>query len=191
MALVVLIGDSIRMGYEETVRKELEGAAEIWSPSENGGDSRNVLSHLDEWVVSRKPDVVHLNCGLHDLKRDKEAGGYQVPLEEYRRNLDAVLGLIASETDAKVIWATTTPVNYEWHHERKEFDRFEDDVAGYNRAAVELAEKHGAVVDDLFEVVTKAGKDKYLSPDGVHFNAAGYELLGKAAAAAVRAALDA
>ena len=186
MPLVVLIGDSIRMGYQETVRKELESVAEVWAPDENGGDSRNVLGHLDEWVITRKPDIVHLNCGLHDLKRDKQSGEYQVPLEVYREDLDAILGLVATETSAKVIFATTTPVNEEWHHERKEFDRFERDVDEYNGTALELAEEHGVIVDDLFKVMQEVGKDEYLSPDGVHFNADGYELLGKAAAEAIR-----
>lgn len=56
---VVLIGDSIRMGYEDTVRRELGDAAEVWTPAENGGTSRNVLEHLEEWIISRSPDVVH------------------------------------------------------------------------------------------------------------------------------------
>ena len=82
----VLIGDSIRIGYQAHVMAALSGQAEIWVPEQNGGDSRNVLAHLDEWVLARAPDLVHVNCGLHDLKRAFGAGP-NVPLEEYAANV--------------------------------------------------------------------------------------------------------
>src|SRR5262245_20817742 len=58
---VVLIGDSIRLGYAPRVAARLSGKAVVVSPTENGGDSASVLAHLDEWVLREKPDVVHLN----------------------------------------------------------------------------------------------------------------------------------
>src|SRR5438105_2286570 len=62
---VVLIGDSIRLGYAPLVAEKLTGKAVIISPMENGGDSSNVLKNLDAWVIKAKPTLVHLNCGLH------------------------------------------------------------------------------------------------------------------------------
>ena len=79
---VILIGDSIRMGYQEFARAECAGTTDVWAPAENGGTSRNVLAHLDEWVISRRPDVVHVNCGLHDIRREFGAEP-AVPLAEY------------------------------------------------------------------------------------------------------------
>ena len=58
---VVLVGDSIRLGYAPRVAERLAGKAVVISPAENGGDSANVLAHLDEWVLRQKPDVIHLN----------------------------------------------------------------------------------------------------------------------------------
>jgi len=46
MKRAVLIGDSIRKGYQATVGTTLAGAAEVWGPDQNGGTSRNVLAHL-------------------------------------------------------------------------------------------------------------------------------------------------
>src|SRR5262245_52010380 len=80
---VVFVGDSIRLGYVPLVARPLEGRAVVVSPEPNGGDSANVLRNLDEWVIRQKPDLVHLNCGLHDLKRSKKSGTHQVELEEY------------------------------------------------------------------------------------------------------------
>jgi len=40
----MLVGDSIRLSYEATVEKQLEGKAVVVGARANGGDSRNVLS---------------------------------------------------------------------------------------------------------------------------------------------------
>ena len=53
---VVLVGDSIRLGYAPLVAGKLDGKAVVVSPKANGGDSTNVLKHLDEWVIREKPD---------------------------------------------------------------------------------------------------------------------------------------
>jgi isoamyl acetate esterase len=70
MKTVILIGDSIRLGYQDVVRQKLAGTAEVWGPAENGGGSRNVLRHLDSWALEKTPAVAHLNCGLHDVKQE-------------------------------------------------------------------------------------------------------------------------
>ena len=67
MKKLILIGDSIRMGYQAAVIRELIGLADVWAPEQNGGNSANILKHLDEWVLRQSPDIVHINCGLHDL----------------------------------------------------------------------------------------------------------------------------
>ena len=134
---VVLIGDSIRMGYAPLVAKLLDGKAVVISQSANGEDSGNVLRHLDEWVINEKPDVVHINAGLHDLKLKDRT--YQVPLGEYQKNLKTILDRIQKETKAKIIFATTTPIVDDLHAQRKAgFDRFEADVQKYNVAAVSV-----------------------------------------------------
>jgi hypothetical protein len=95
---VVLIGDSIRLGYAPRVIERLRGRAVVVSPPANGGDSSNVLAHLDEWVLRQQPDVVHLNCGLHDLKRSRADGGHQVEVDRYAENLRRIVARIRGET---------------------------------------------------------------------------------------------
>jgi len=186
MKNVILIGDSIRLGYQPTVQKELAGKTDVWGPEDNGGTSRNVLAHLKEWVIARRPEIVHLNCGLHDLRKEFGSTESEVPLDEYRANLEKIFRQIRDHTSARIIWATTTPVNEGWHHENKPFDRFEADVLAYNRQAQEAAAQFGAEINDLFEVVARAGRDRYLLPDGVHFTAAGYTLLGQTVVSHIR-----
>ena len=65
---ICLLGDSIRMGYAPYVTEILKDKAQIFSPKENGSDSINLLKYLHLWVQVEKPYIVHLNCGLHDLK---------------------------------------------------------------------------------------------------------------------------
>jgi len=189
MPLVVLIGDSIRMGYQRFVQEKLSGEAEVWAPTQNGGTSSNVLANLQEWVISRKPDVVHLNCGLHDIKRDFDSDKNNVPIQEYRENVEKILQNISEKTKAEVIWAMTTPVNEQWHHERKGFDRFEADVEAYNREANQIAQKLGVKINNLYDVVMNVGRDKLLTQDGVHFTEEGSVLLGRAVAEVVRSCL--
>ncbi|MDE2811975.1 MAG: SGNH/GDSL hydrolase family protein [Gemmatimonadota bacterium] len=181
--LVVLIGDSIRMGYQDHVISQLEGRAEVWGPKENGGDSRNVLVHLDQWVFSRQPDLVHVNCGLHDLKRAFGAAS-EVPLDEYERNVRQILQRLQRELGV-VVWATTTPVDENWHHQNKGFDRLEADVEAYNAAARAVAVDLGVPIDDLFAVVEREGKARLLTQDGVHFTEEGSQLLGRVVAECV------
>jgi lysophospholipase L1-like esterase len=181
LPLVVLIGDSIRMGYQDHVVSQLAGRAEVWAPEPNGGDSRNVLVHLDQWALSRQPNIVHVNCGLHDLKRAFGAES-EVSLAEYERNVRQILQRLQRELNGAVVWATTTPVDETWHHQNKGFDRLEADVEAYNAAARAVAEDLGVPIDDLFAVVQREGKARLLTQDGVHFTTEGSQLLGRAVA---------
>ena len=126
--VVVLVGDSIRMGYAPFVAERLKGVAEVVSPEENGGDSGNVLKHLDEWVITRTPAVVYFNAGLHDLKTDPKTGARQVGLDQYRKNLAEIVRRLERETSAALVFATTTPVIDERHQANKPFVRREADV---------------------------------------------------------------
>ncbi len=182
---VILIGDSIRLGYQSVVQRQLAGAAEVWGPEKNGGDSRKILDYLDAWVIARRPDVVHLNCGLHDIKTSFGSDVRAVPLSQYQANLREILARIRQNTTSVIIWATTTPVNYAWHHANKDFDRFEADVDAYNVAAADVAREFAVPLNDLNAVVAAAGRDSLLLPDGVHFTDPGYALLGATAASII------
>ena len=176
MKKVTLIGDSICGGYQPLVQEKLAGAAEVWRPVTKGGTSAYVLEHLDEWAINRPADIIHLNCGLHDIVME-EGGHYWVPIEAYTENLRRIFQRLRDETEARLIWATTTPVIEEWKvaHERRE-----EDVRRYNAVAVRLAKEQGAEINDLYAVVQGAGLERCLSPDGVHMKDFGNERLADA-----------
>ena len=179
----MLVGDSIRLGYAARVAARLAGKAVVVSPPENGGDSANVLAHLDEWVLRQKPDVVHLNCGLHDLKRSRKDGHHQVELDRYAENLRRIVARIREGTDAALVFADTTPILDDRHARRgADFDRTEADVRRYNAAAVAVMSELGVPVHDLHWVVEQGGPETMLGPDGTHYTAAGSDRLAEAVA---------
>jgi lysophospholipase L1-like esterase len=187
---LVLIGDSIRMGYRDEVGRILDGVSRVQSPKQHGGNSRNLLAHLDEWTQPHAPAVVHINCGLHDLRRELNSPLHAVEPQEYGDNVRTILTRLLDGGWMRVVWATTTPVNEGWHHATKGFDRFEADVAQYNELATAVAADLGVAVNDLNAVVTSAGRDALLLDDGVHFKPEGSALLGAAVARFVEPFLD-
>jgi isoamyl acetate esterase len=184
MKNIVLIGDSIRMGYEPTVQHELQGYASVWGSTENGGTSQNVLDHLDEWVMSRQPDIVHVNAGIHDITADIDTKVYRVALDDYRRNVEEILRTIQEKTQSRLIWATTTPVI--GPRTGMQNIRRNEDVQAYNEAAVGIAQDLGVEIDDLYALTLRSNPNEIVVPDGVHFTAEGSVLLGKVVAGFLR-----
>lgn len=187
--VVLIIGDSISMetGYLKGVRDRLgEGYTVEHNPG-NGGDSANVLANLETWARASSPDVVHFNSGLHDIRLDRETKTHQVPVDSYRRNLDAVARWLKQNTDARLVYALTTPVNTEWHAKRRPYDRELADVQRYNEVARGVMKRHRIPVNNLYDVIAGAGPDACLADDGVHMNARGNALLAEAVAAKIRA----
>jgi acyl-CoA thioesterase-1 len=187
---VLIIGDSISIGYTPAVVRLLEGKARVERIPGNSGDSSSVLAHLEEWLGGTDHVAVLLNCGLHDLRRARETRSYQESPEVYERNLRAVLAWAARETRATWIWATITPVIDERHAGRgAPWDRFEEDVRRYNEIASRVAREAGLQVADLHAAAVEAGTAGVIGPDGVHFTPAGYELLARRVAASIERAL--
>src|SRR5262245_45029463 len=79
---ILLIGDSISIGYTMPTRQMLEGVANVHRIPENGGPTTHGIQKIDAWLGDSKWDVIHVNWGLHDIKLDKD-GKHQVPIEAY------------------------------------------------------------------------------------------------------------
>ncbi len=191
MKKVILIGDCIRRDYQPTVRDELADVAETWGPRETIKTTRDVLKHLDEWVIEPKPDLFHFNCGLHEIRRFRPESPQVVPLPEFRENLDEIFRRIRKSTDTAITWAHTTPIFHERRDKINTYGRKEADVLAYNAAAVEVAEKYEVAIVDLHDVTVQGGMERYMARNGLHFTPEGYVLLGKAVAESIRQELNA
>jgi len=186
-AKVLIIGDSISIGYTPHVARELEGEFAVVHHEGNGGDSQNVLARLDEWLAAdADAQLVHVNAGLHDCRFWRDRQACQVPVESYRTNLAEIVRRLRA-TGKALVWATITPV-VEAGTTRPdlEFFRYNETVARYNAAAREIMDAAGVSVSDLHLALIEAGPARLVSADGVHMTDEGYALLGRAVARAVR-----
>jgi isoamyl acetate esterase len=189
MKKLVLIGDSIRMGYQPHVLRALAGEMEVWGPETNCQSSREVLANFREWILDAQPDVLHINCGMHDLRIDANTLQQNVPVEEYARNLHAVFEAARALPQVKLIWATLTPLNEAAHNRERINLRWERDVALYNERAVGIAREYGAAINGLHAAVVAANREDLLSADGLHFTPEGSAFLAQRVVAAVRGML--
>lgn len=118
----------------------------------NGGDSSMVLAYLRHRRVAApiEANYLLLNCGLHDIKTDPATRSLQVPLEQYRENLCAIL-IEAAVMDLRVLWVRTTPVIDKVHNAASmQFHRYAADVDAYNKAADEIMHTAGVPLLDLY-----------------------------------------
>ena len=178
----ILIGDSICMGYRPLVQQRISDKIDILGITGNGGDSDNLLKNLDGWAINREADFIHFNCGLHDLKFERDAKIYQQPIDIYEVNLKKIVEKL-KKTDKKLIWATTTPVIDERHNKVKPFDRYLRDVQSYNQVALTIMKEAGIVINDLYSVIQGSNIETCLAADGVHFTEFGNKLLTDAVCA--------
>jgi lysophospholipase L1-like esterase len=181
---VTMVGDSIRLFSEPFVRNCLPAKFKVHSPVLNCKSSRNVAETIRYWVKPSTADIVHINCGLHDIRHDPGQTRPVSTREEYLANLRLAFTYLAT-TGASVIWATTTPVAEAMHGGIDSPRWYQADVVAYNRLSVELAVDFGFRINDLHGLLTEI--EGLMLPDGVHFNSAGNRLIGKHVAAAIQA----
>lgn len=183
---VVLFGDSIRLGYAPVVTKQLAGRAKVVSPPKNGGDSANVLRKLDEWALPAQPAIVHFNCGIHDVKKFKATGKFQVSPTEYEANLRAIVERLRKETKAKVFFALTTPIIDDRAAKlraEKDYELLNASTEQYNEIARRVMKELDVPVNDLRAALGNAAEqERLMGDDGVHFERPGVEKLGTAVA---------
>lgn len=185
---VLIIGDSISIGYTQVVVDALQGVANVQRIRENAGDTNRGLAKLDRWLGKTKWDVIHFNWGMHDLcyrhpeakgygNRDKVNGTQAIPLPEYAKNLEQLV-IRLKQTGAQLIWASTSLVPED------EAGRFVGDDVRYNQAAAEIMQRHGIPIDDL-HAFSSTITEHFKRPGDVHFSKQGYQVLGRQVAASI------
>lgn len=177
---ILVIGDSISMGYTEPLRKLLAGKANVHRIGENGGPTSNGVAHIDK-IPGGHWDVVTFNYGLHDMKLD--TGSHQVDVPQYEANLKIIVDALR-KTGAKLIWVTTTPVPTGKLNPKRE----RGDATLYNEAAARALKGKVDVVCDLYTAVLPREPELQLK-ENVHFTPAGYDFLAAQVAASIEAQL--
>ncbi|MFB3902451.1 MAG: SGNH/GDSL hydrolase family protein [Acidobacteriota bacterium] len=181
---LLLIGDSISIGYTLPVRRLLEGKANVHRIPVNGAYSANGLAHIREWLGDARWDVIHFNWGIWDthlltedgtLLTDKDEaegtrkGTIRTTVDQYQKNLNELVDIMQS-TGARLIWASSTPLTRRVGSRLKDIDR-------YNAAAAEVMRARGIPINDLNAFVAPHLR-AWQGEDGCHFTPEGSERLG-------------
>lgn len=198
---VLILGDSISIGYTRDVRALMKGQANVHRPMApnnkgpaNCGDTTIGLANIDAWLGDTTWDVIHFNWGLWDLcyrnpaskeqgNRDKVNGKISTTPEDYRRNLDTLVTKLKA-TGAQLIWASTTFVP------EGEAGRFVGDDAKYNAIAADVMKQQGVSINDLHATTKAFAADQFTKPGDVHYTPQGSMTLAKQVAEHIKKQLE-
>ncbi|CAN5905425.1 SGNH/GDSL hydrolase family protein [soil metagenome] len=196
---ILLLGDSISIGYTPIVQKTMAEEAVVQRPMkadgkpENCSGTTNGITNIDRWlqIEGGKWDVVHFNWGLHDIKHvdakgavsNLESDAPQASLEAYEKQVRELVAKLKA-TGAKLIFATTTPVPdavlKPW--------RTNADVIRYNEVALKIMKENQIAVDDLYTFMKPKLAELQL-PANVHYKPEGYQALGGEVVKAIQGVL--
>jgi acyl-CoA thioesterase-1 len=178
---VLLIGDSISIGYTIPVRRQLRGKANVFRPPVNCQHTGYGLANLDAWLGTSRWDVIHFNWGIWDthmldakgalIRAESAAKGpmhIRYTPEQYGQNLSKLVDRLQA-TGARLIWASTTPVM------SRSGARFED-IAIRNAVAAKLMKARNIPIEDLYPYTLPHAKE-WQKSDKVHFNDEGNQHL--------------
>lgn len=179
---VLLIGDSISIGYHLAAREALAGKANVFRPKTNCGPTTRGLEQVDQWLGDRRWDVIHWNFGLHDLKymgpngenlADPAAATShpQVAIKAYEANIKTLAERIKKQAKV-VIWRETSPVP------EGADGRLPADGPRYNAAAAKAIAEVGGIETDPFFAFAETVADLQ-QPANVHYTADGSKALGE------------
>lgn len=189
---VLLIGDSISIGYLPFVQEQMKGKVIVdripLKPNgkhENCQGTTNGIANIDRWLGDTKWDLIHFNFGLHDIKHVNPKTGkssneandpHQADLKQYKKNLKEIVTQLQA-TGAQLVFATTTP----YPEGTKPYRGFHDEVK-YNQVARKIMKKQGIPINDLHAYVLPR-MEKLQRPANVHFTAEGSKQLAEQVAA--------
>ena len=189
---VLIIGDSISIGYTLPTRALLQGKVNLHRIPTNGGPTTKGLSDIDKWLGKRKWDLIHFNWGLHDLKfmgKDgtnlvpKEKGGVvQVPLPDYEKNLERLVARMKKGAK-QLVWRNTTPIP------AGSKARYVGDSVKYNQAAAQIMKRYDVPTLDLFNP-SKQNMKAWMREANVHYFPAGSQALAEIVAEDIKKRLE-
>ena len=181
---ILIVGDSISLGYTPYVREDLQGIAEVYHNRGNAQHTGTGLDSIETWIGTKDWDIIQFNWGLWDLcyrhpdsktqgNRDKVHGTITYELEDYGKNLDSIVQWMKAKSDAKLIFVTTTYVPED------EAGRYQEDAIRYNQLAKRIMEKNGVVINDIYEASRRIHRHYGKDSGDVHYLPEGYRALAK------------
>lgn len=185
---VLILGDSISIGYYPFVKEALLGRADLSRPMfpdggyENCAGTTKGVAKIAEWLGETPWDLIHFNFGLHDIKHvDPETGKnsksfddpHQASPEQYQKNLNTIVKEL-KKTKAKLVFATTTP----YPDGKLKPARKPGMHKVYNDIALKVMKRHKVKINDLHAFVLPRISELQ-RPLNVHFTEHGSSELAK------------
>ena len=170
MKKVILIGDSIRMGYAKYVKEALAGSAEVYHSADSARFSTYLFRFLPDWKRNEgwtdDVDLVHWNVGLWDVLEIDGEGVLNDP-ETYEKNIGRIYRKIKLLfPNAKQVFATSTSVIEEEY--KGSYKRHNHFIEEYNEIAKKVLSDFDIEIHDLYGL-TKMMPREYRS-DMTHFD---------------------
>ena len=175
---VLLLGDSIRMGYGPYVADMMKDRAKVVYPRDNCRFTFYTLRMIADWKKlvddPKSVDIVHFNNGLWDIGQ-LDGRDCLTPVDVYASTLQRIVAELKYHfPNARIVFATTTPVNMEVYS--KYHTKGNVEVERYNAAACEALKGLVFAINDLYGFVTKNDVGRYYA-DSAHYKKEGYRLL--------------
>ena len=179
---VLIMGDSISIGYTPHVVENLKGVAEVLRHKGNAGPTIRGVAKIEEWLGEERWDLIHFNWGLWDMY------GWEYHQEDrspkaYGKRLEFLVARL-KKTGAQLIWATTTPACPA--HETTMKRRFKQEVLipkdlerKYLEVALGVMKKNGVQINDLHAFMKPQWAKYAIADNNVHFKPEGKKALGK------------
>lgn len=190
MKKALLLGDSIRMGYQDFVKEMLRGECEVYFSEDNGRFASYTLWQANQMYKEFGHfDVVHFNTGYWDMNIEAPMKEAMTPIYEYCRTMKRIINLSRDNADA-LIYATTLPVLEKGSaldvSNTGGYITYDNNwVSSYNNAAKKLMNEENVAINDLYELVHK-GENYYKCPDLLHLTVDGYKVCAAQVASCIR-----
>lgn len=192
---ILILGDSISIGYTPFVKELMAGKANVVRPMLENGEPENCegttkgVKNIERWLANSGAgnsafqwDIIHFNFGLHDIKHVDPVTGensndpknpQQAELKQYKKNLEIIVEKLKT-SGAALIFATTTP------YPDKVGSPLRDPgmSAKYNIAALKIMNRNEIIINDLYAFMLPRMSELQL-PENVHFTPEGYEALAR------------
>jgi lysophospholipase L1-like esterase len=183
---LAFMGDSITQfgantpgGYVKLVISGLDANGIKIEPvfaGRSGHKSNDMLGRLDNDVLSKKPNVMTLSCGVNDVAN--------IPLDKYKENINALIDKVQA-AGVKPVILTSTMIGEDQPNANNQ------KLIAYNEFLMTLAKDRGLPLADLNLKMQEAikmakeanapkpNKANYLTNDGVHMSPEGDQMMAE------------
>lgn len=163
---ILLIGDSITLGYKQFVQEALKGKYYVdMLATSKSIDDPSYIRELN-YILNEYPyKLIHYNNGLH---------GWHVKADDYETSYKCVINMLLTKCN-NIVLTTSTPVTKV--EDNTQIDTEKDEVLKERNCVVQkLAKEFNFKVDDLYEDML--GKSEYRVDDGYHYDETGKKVQG-------------